>query len=100
MLTLSQFEDRELAALLTKLYMEDPLQYQEQLFVAMLQATDSANHSPKALALAFYAPVYFLLLRCDREPQYEAEARGMLSEHVRSFSQIWIKQEGSVNEKK
>jgi AcrR family transcriptional regulator len=94
MLTLSQFEDRELAALLTKLYMEDPLQYQEQLFAAMLQATDSANHSPKALALAFYAPVYFLLLRCDREPQYEAEARSMLSEHVRSFSQIWIKQEG------
>ncbi|MGI6695603.1 MAG: TetR/AcrR family transcriptional regulator [Christensenellales bacterium] len=100
MLTLSQFEDRELAALLTKLYMEDPLQYQEQLFVAMLQSAGSANHSPKALALAFYAPVYFLLLRCDREPQYEAEARGMLSEHVRSFSQIWIKQEGSVNEKK
>ncbi|HQA98339.1 MAG TPA: TetR/AcrR family transcriptional regulator [Clostridia bacterium] len=93
MLTLSQFEDRELAALLTKLYMEDPLLYQEQLFAAMPLAADSTSPSPKALALAFYAPIYFLLLRCDREPEYEDEARGMLAEHVRSFCMTYTKQE-------
>jgi AcrR family transcriptional regulator len=92
-LTLSQFEDRELAALLTKLYMEDPLHYQEQLFDAILPATDGTSHSPKALALIFYAPIYFLLLRCDREPEYENEARDLLAEHVRSFCRIYTKQE-------
>lgn len=93
MLTLSQFENGELAALLTKLYMRDPLHYQEQLFAAIFPATGSTSHSPKALALAFYAPIYFLLLRCDREPAYENEARCMLAEHVRSFCRIYTKQE-------
>ena len=90
MLTLSQFEDRELADLLTKLYMEDPLRYQEQLFAALPKTALSANDPPKSLALAFYAPIYFLLLRCDREPEYEPEARSMLAEHVRHFCRTYI----------
>jgi AcrR family transcriptional regulator len=94
MLTLSQFEDSESASLLTKLYMDDPLHYQEQLFASMLPAANSASHNSKAMALIFYAPIYFLLLRCDREPEYEAEARGMLADHVRNFCMIWTKQKG------
>jgi len=94
MLTLSQFEDRELADLLSKLYMDDPLHYQEQLFAAMFPATGGASPSPKALTLAFYAPIYFLLLRCDREPEYEPAARGMLAEHVRGLCKTYIKQKG------
>ena len=93
-LTLSQFEDRELAALLTKLYMDDPLHYQEQLFAAMFPATDSTSPDPKTLALAFYAPIYFLLLRCDREPEYESTARGMLAGHVHNFCRTYATQEG------
>lgn len=93
MLTLSQFEDRELAAMLTKLYMDDPLRYQEQLFAVMFPA-DSITPNPKALALFFYAPIYFLLLRCDREMEYETVARSMLAEHVHIFFKTYTKQEG------
>ena len=92
MLTLSQFEDKELGDLLTKLYIEDPLYYQEQLFAAMPPPKNGTGHSPRTLALAFYAPIYFLLLRCDREPEYEVEARTLIAEHVHSFSKTFFEQ--------
>ena len=87
MLTLSQYENQHLADLLTKLYQTDPLNYLRQLFGVMFKGS---THTPETLAMVFYAPLYLLLIRCDREPAFEPQAREDLAAHLHHFVKTYV----------
>ena len=92
MLTIEQFRDAELAALYTKQYTDDPLSYQSQI-LSMLGACGLFRPAnPNIMALHFYAPLYLLLMLCDREPEREPEALRILEQHIRQFNQIYKKE--------
>ena len=93
MLTIEQFRDSELAHLLTKEYGDDPLSYQSTMFSMLCEKGVLRKYYPDVMALHFYAPIYFLLTVCDREPQREAESTELLERHIRQFSRIYGKGE-------
>ena len=93
MLTIEQFRDSELARLLTKEYADDPLSYQSAMFSMLCEKGVLRKYDPDVMALHFYAPIYFLLTVCDREPQREAESTELLKRHIRQFSRIYGKGE-------
>ena len=93
MLTIEQFRDSELARLLTKEYADDPLSYQSAMFSMLCEKSVLRKYDPDVMALHFYAPIYFLLTVCDREPQREKESTELLKRHIRQFSRIYGKGE-------
>ena len=93
MLTIEQFRDSELAHLLTKEYADDPLSYQSAMFSMLCEKGVLRKYDPNVMALHFYAPIYFLLTVCDREPQRETESTEILKRHIRQFSRVYGKGE-------
>lgn len=93
MLTIEQFRDSELAHLLTKEYADDPLSYQSAMFSMLCEKGVLRKYDPNVMALHFYAPIYFLLTVCDREPQRETESTELLKRHIRQFSRVYEKGE-------
>ncbi len=89
MLTLEQFHDTELAKVYSKLYVDDPLSYQGMLFGFMVNAGVLKTDNAQIMTLHFYAPIYYLLTICDREPDRESEALKLLDEHIRQFDRLY-----------
>lgn len=89
MLTLEQFHDNDLAKMYSKLYVDDPLSYQGMLFGFMVTAGVLKTDNVQIMTLHFYAPIYYLLTICDREPEREPEALNLLDEHIKQFDRIY-----------
>ena len=89
MLTLEQFHDTELAKVYSKLYVDDPLSYQGMLFGFMVTAGVLKTDNVQIMTLHFYAPIYYLLTICDREPDREPEALNLLDEHIKQFDRLY-----------
>ena len=89
MLTLEQFHDSELAKVYSKLYVDDPLSYQGMLFGFMVTSGILKTDNVQIMTLHFYAPIYYLLTICDREPDRESEALKLLDEHIKQFDRIY-----------
>lgn len=86
MLTIEQFNSKELAGIYTKLYVDDPLSYQSMLLGMVAAAGMLHTDNVKIMTLHFYAPIYFLLTMCDRDPEREPEALKTLDEHIIQFN--------------
>ena len=89
MLTLEQFHDEDLAKVYSRLYVDDPLSYQGMLFGFMVTAGILKTDNVQIMTLHFYAPIYYLLTICDREPDREPEALKLLDDHIRQFDRIY-----------
>ena len=89
MLTLEQFHDSELAKVYSKLYVDDPLSYQGMLFGFMVTSGILKTDNVQIMTLHFYAPIYYLLTICDREPDREPEALKLLDDHIKQFDRIY-----------
>lgn len=89
MLTIEQFHDKELAALYTKQYVDDPLSYQGVMMGMMVSAGAFKTDNVDIMTLQFYAPFYLLLTLCDREPEREEEATKTLIAHIKQFNQLY-----------
>lgn len=92
-LTLEQFRNPELADLYSKQYINDPLDYQGQLFKILIAAGKFKQVDSGILALQFYAPIYTLLTICDRQPDREQEALKMIEAHIRQFNNNYLKED-------
>lgn len=89
MLTVEQFHDKELADLYSKLYVDDPLSYQSMLLGMVSQAGILHTDNVNVMTLHFYAPIYFLLTLCDRDPSREPQALKTLEEHIKQFDRLY-----------
>ena len=89
MLTIEQFHDKELADLYTKLYVDDPFSYQGMLLGLMADAGVLHTDDVKIMTMHFYAPIYYLLTICDRNPERESEALDMLEKHIKQFDRLY-----------
>ncbi len=89
MLTIEQFHDKELAALYTKQYVDDPLSYLGIMMGRMVSSGAFKTDNVNIMTLQFYAPFYLLLTLCDREPEREEEATQIMIAHIKQFNQLY-----------
>lgn len=89
MLTLEQFHDEDLARIYSRIYVDDPLSYQGMLFGFMVTSGILKTDNVQIMTLHFYAPIYYLLTICDREPDREPEALKLLDDHIKQFDRIY-----------
>lgn len=89
MLSMEQYRNPQLAALLTKQYADDPLSFQGAMFHLFTQAGFMIPEDPQIMALHFYAPIYMWLHICDSQPEREQEAMNMLKKHIVQFNRLY-----------
>lgn len=89
MLTIEQFSNKELAALFSNQYFNEPQKYQSGLLQMLILQGLMKNENPSIMALQFFAPIYLLMTVCDREPHREPEALQMLEKHIRQFNKMY-----------
>ena len=89
MLTIEQFADPELAGIYTKLYVDDPLAYQSMLLGMVASSGMLKTDNVEIMTLHFYAPIYYLLTICDREPAREPWALETLDAHIKQFNRLY-----------
>lgn len=89
MLTIEQFNNKELADIYSKLYVDDPLSYQGMLLGMVAAAGVLHTDNVEIMTLHFYSPIYYLLTICDRDPSIEPWAIKTLDEHIKQFDRIY-----------
>ena len=85
MLTISQFQSRELGEMYTERYVEAMLGYDEKLFEQLIRTGVIKKGEPKVLAAMFYAPVIMYMGIWDREPKRAKECERAIKKHVEQF---------------
>ena len=85
MLTISQFQNRELGEMYTRRYVDAMLDYDEKLFEQLIKSAVIKKGKPKFLAAMFYAPVIMYMGIWDREPERARECEKAIKDHVEQF---------------
>lgn len=88
MMTISQFQSKELGEMYTKRYVDAMLGYDEKLFEQLIKTGVIKKGDPKVLAAMFYAPVTMYMGIWDREPNREKECEKAIKNHVEQFFQM------------
>ena len=89
MLTIEQFQDKDLARVYSQQYFDMPLSYQGMLLGLLVSQGLLVTDNVPIMTLHFYAPIYMLLTVCDREPEREQEALKLMEEHIRQFDKLY-----------
>ena len=89
MLTIEQFQDKDLARVYSQQYFDMPLSYQGMLLGLLVSQGLLVTENVPIMTLHFYAPMYMLLTVCDREPEREQEALKLMEEHIRQFDKLY-----------
>ena len=89
MLTIEQFNNKELADMYSKIYVDDPLSYQGMLLGMVTAAGMLHTDNVEIMTIHFYAPIYYLLTICDREPDREPWALKTMDDHIRQFNRLY-----------
>ena len=85
-LTMEQYNNKDLGKMYTKQFFEDPIKYQGAIFGMLIRKGKLVKADPQLMALEFYAPIYTLLTQCDRDPKLEPEALELIDAHIRAFN--------------
>ncbi|MCD2492602.1 TetR/AcrR family transcriptional regulator [Lacrimispora sp. NSJ-141] len=91
MLTAEQYRDREIYQVYRHTFMDSAVVYQTALFGEMIRQGIFHGEDPEAMAVNFYAPIFFLLNKYDQEPDKIEESLMALERQVKEFDRIYRK---------
>lgn len=89
MLMIEQYRDREVYEVYRGIFLDAAVSYQTALFAEMTVRGVFHGGNPEAMAVNFYAPIFFLLNKYDQEPDKEEEALAALRKQVMEFSRLY-----------
>jgi len=69
-------------------FFDAPLTYQTELFDSMIKGGAFGAYDPRVMALHFYSPIFFLLMKNDITDDFEQEVQ-LIQKHVNQFSKIY-----------
>lgn len=93
MLNIEQYKNTEIAQIYRKLYMEDTITYISVVFSQLMSSGKYDQADPAAMAMNYYAPMFFLMNRYDKKEEQEEEVLQILENNVREFARIYKKKE-------
>jgi AcrR family transcriptional regulator len=89
--TMEQFHSPEIYAVFHRIFMEESIAYQTNLFREMIRQGYFDPADPNVMAMSFYSPIFFLLSKCLGEREGETAALTALDRQVTEFCRIYRK---------
>lgn len=86
---IEQFQNSIVYEVYRKLFLEDSIRYQTELFKGLIKEKIFIEADPEVVAMAFYAPIFFLLSKYSNSQDKEEEALKSLEKQVREFYRIY-----------
>ena len=91
MLTIEQFQNKELCRLQSKLSYNDILKYNISMMKFLVSQGILKDEEPEIMAAQFCWPISMWINLCDREPERETEVMELMSKHILQFFRIYKK---------
>jgi len=88
---MEQYSDPEIYEIYRNIFMEESIIYQTRLFEEMIKQGSFESHNPEAMAMNFYAPIFFLLSKYNGRSEQEQEALEILDCQVKEFYFLYRK---------
>ena len=82
-LTIEQYNNQRIGDLFRDMFIEQPVNFQTQLFSRLMDIGQLKKSDPKATAMEFYAPIFMLLYQYD---SINEEVNEILQKHISNFS--------------
>lgn len=89
MLTIEQYRNPDIALLFRQISFEDSINFQAQLFGALMEAGCFKKTDPYILALEFFSPIFLIFYKYGSDPESLAEAKALFLRHIDHFSEIY-----------
>ena len=88
---MEQYTNPQIYTMFRKIFMENAISYQEQLFEEMMKEGVFYQGDAKAAAISFYSPIYLLLSMYSDQPEHKEEALEILDRQIEEFFRIYRK---------
>jgi AcrR family transcriptional regulator len=89
MLAIEQFRNPEISTLFRKLSFDDAIDFQSNLFAALIAAGCFIQTDPYLMALAFFAPIFLIFNKYDNNEQSLREAKQLFIRHIDHFNKVY-----------
>lgn len=89
MLSIEKHSNPEADRIYNKIFIEDPIRYQSEIFAELIQQGKIKKAEPKIMAIHFFSPIFLLLNQYEASPQKEAEALLLLDRHIEQFCEVY-----------
>ena len=90
---MEQYTNPQIYEMFRKIFMENAVSYQEQLFGEMMKCGIFVQGDAKAAAINFYAPIYLLLSMYSDRTERKEEALAILDRQIEEFYRIYRKKD-------
>lgn len=91
MLTFEQTKNTDAGKFFTDKIIDAGLEYITNIFSELVKQRYYLEADPYVMAMQFYAPLYLLLIKYDRQPEKYEEAELYLEKHILQFDKIYLK---------
>lgn len=88
---MEQYANPQIYTMFRKIFMDNAISYQEQLFEEMMEQGVFYRGDAKAAAISFYAPIYLLLSMYSDQPERKEEALFILDGQIEEFFRLYRK---------
>lgn len=89
-LMMEQYRNPLIGDTFKKVYFENALVFQEELFKELIKRGMFKKLDAKIMALQFYAPIYLLICQYDSLDGKEDEAKEVIRKHVYQFVELYV----------
>jgi AcrR family transcriptional regulator len=89
MLTIEQYRSDHIARLFRKISFDDSIEFQAQLFGALMDAGSFIKTDPHILALEFFSPIFLIFYKYGNDPESIKEAKQLFLRHIDHFNRIY-----------
>lgn len=89
MLTIEQYRSDEIAMLFRKISFNESLDFQAQLFCALINQGCFIKTDPYILALEFFSPIFLIFYKYGNDSESLREAKTLFMRHIDHFNKIY-----------
>jgi AcrR family transcriptional regulator len=99
MLTMEQYRNEKLEVLFRKISFEESIDFQANLFEALMQAGSFVIADPYILAIEFFSPIFLIFYKYDNTPERIAEGKKLFLRHIDHFNKMYTIEKNMEDEK-
>lgn len=89
MLTIEQYRNEDVARLFRRISFDESIEYQAQLFEALMNEGLFIRTDPYVMALAFFSPIFLIFYKYDSASASIMEAKALFLRHIDHFNAVY-----------
>lgn len=86
---MEQYRNPEIYDMFQRIFLDQAIAYQTQLFEEMMEQGVFRKGDPRAAAINFYAPIFFLLTKYSGQKEKTKEALLLLDKQIKEFFRLY-----------